>query len=367
MFPGTGNDYRKDPPKSTSRRGDNVLTAAEFITVRIDIRPSISYNLKQHNKLCRLSYPTWGNQPWNLQMSTTTKWIIGLVIVFFVIFGFFTLTILSLIFSEPEDETVSTGGEKIALVELDEPIVSSEDIVRQFKKYRENPSIKAIIFRVESPGGGVAASQEIYEEVRKTRESGKPVVVSMGAVAASGGYYVSCGASRIVANPGTITGSIGVIFQFFHVNELMRKLGIDESTFKSGNLKDAGSPFRKITPEERQYFQGLIADVYDQFVDVVAKERKLDIKYVRKYADGRVLTGRQAKQLGFVDTLGTMEDAIAIAANMAGIEGKPRVIKEYRRKTFLERVLGDAATDVTRLRDEILHQPIIQYRFTTPY
>jgi protease-4 len=300
-------------------------------------------------------------------MSTTTKWIIGLVVVFFLIFGFFSLTIFSMIFSEPEDETVSTGGEKIALVELNEPIVSSEDIVRQLKKYRENHSIKAIVFRVESPGGGVAASQEIYEEVKKTRDSGKPVIVSMGAVAASGGYYVSCGASRIVANPGTLTGSIGVIFQFLHVNELMKKLGIDESTFKSGNLKDAGSPFRKVTPAEQKYFQSLITDVYDQFVDVVAKERKLDIKYVRKFADGRVFTGRQAKQYGFVDTLGTMEDAISIAATMAGIEGKPRVIKEYRRRTFIERMFGETATDIAKIRDEFLHQPVVQYRFTTPY
>ncbi len=307
------------------------------------------------------------NQPWNLRMSTTAKWIIGLVVVLFLIFGFFTLTIFSLIFSEPEDETVSTGGEKIALVELNEPIVSSEDIVRQFKKYRENHSVKAIVFRVESPGGGVAASQEIYEEVKKTRDSGKPVIVSMGAVAASGGYYVSCGASKIVANPGTLTGSIGVIFQFLHVNELMKKLGIDESTFKSGTLKDAGSPFRKVTPEEQRYFQSLITDVYDQFVDVVAKERKLDVKYVRRYADGRVFTGRQAKEYGFVDTLGTLEDAVAIAGNLAGIEGKPRVIREYRRKTFFERMFGETATDIARLRDEILHQPAVQYRFTTPY
>ncbi len=300
-------------------------------------------------------------------MSTTTKWVIGLVAVFFLIFGFLTLTVFAWIFSEPEDETVSTGSEKIALVELNEPIISSEDIVRQLKKYRENRSIKAIVFRVESPGGGVAASQEIYEEVKKTRESGKPIVVSMGAVAASGGYYVSCGATRIVANPGTLTGSIGVIFQFLHFSELMKKLGIDESTFKSGKLKDSGSPFRKVTPEEQKYFQSLISDVYDQFVDVVAKERRLNINYVKKYADGRVFTGRQAKQYGFVDTLGTLEDAVSIAGKLAGIQGKPKVIKEYHRRTLFERLFGEAATDIARLRDEFVHQPVIQYRFTTPY
>ena len=300
-------------------------------------------------------------------MSKTTKWVVGLAVAFFIIFGFLALTVFTLIFSEPEDETVSSGSEKIALVELNEPIVSSQDIVRQLKKYRDNRSVKAIVFRVESPGGGVAASQEIYEEVKKTRDSGKPIVVSMGAVAASGGYYVSCAATKIVANPGTLTGSIGVIFQFLHFSDLMKKLGIDESTFKSGRLKDSGSPFRKVTPEDEKYFQSLVADVYDQFVEVVAKERKMSISYVKKYADGRVFTGRQAKQLGFVDTLGTLEDAISIAAKLAGIHGKPQVIKEYRRRTLFDRILGESITDVARLRDEILHQPVIQYRFTTPF
>lgn len=300
-------------------------------------------------------------------MSKTTKWVIGLSVAFFVIFGFLALTIASLIFSEPEDETVSSGGEKIALVELNEPIVSSLDIVRQLKKYRDNRSVKAIVFRVESPGGGVAASQEIYEEVKKTKESGKPIVVSMGAVAASGGYYVSCAASTIVANPGTLTGSIGVIFQFLHFSDLMKKLGIDESTFKSGNLKDSGSPFRKVTPEERKYFQGLIDDVYDQFVHVVAKERKLSVNYVKKYADGRVFTGRQAKQYGFVDTLGTLEDAIDIAAHLAGIHGKPQVIKEYRRQGLMDRILGSSMSEIAQLREQVLHQPVLQYRFTTPF
>ena len=299
-------------------------------------------------------------------MSKTTKWILGIAVAFFIFFGFFALTMLSWMFSDPEEETISPGGEKIAMIELIEPIMSSESTVQQFKKYRENRSVKAIVFRVESPGGGVAASQEIYEEVKKTRDSGKPVVVSMGSVAASGGYYVSCGASRIVANPGTLTGSIGVIFQFLQVTDLMKKIGVDQATFKSGKLKDAGSPFRKTNTDDEKYFDGLIADVYDQFVNVVSTERKLDVKYVKRFADGRVFTGRQAKEYGFIDTLGTFEDAVAIAAKLGGIEGKPRIVKEYRRKTFLERMLGEAVTDVAKLRDEFLHQPIIQYRFTAP-
>ncbi len=299
-------------------------------------------------------------------MSKTSKWVIGIIVVLVFLFGLFVLTIVSWLFSDETDETVSTGGEKIAVVELREPIIFSDEIVRQFKKYRENKSIRAIVFRVETPGGGVAASQEIYEEVKKTRDGGKPVVVSMGSVAASGGYYVSCGASRIVANPGTLTGSIGVIFQFMHFKQLMDKIGVDQTTLKTGKFKDSGSPFRKTTEEEKRYFNTVIGDVYDQFVDVVIEERGLERKDVLKYADGRVFTGRQALDYGFVDTLGTMEDAISIAAEMGGIHGKPTVVKEFKRKTLFEKLIGDAATEMTKIRQEYLEQPILQYRFSSP-
>jgi protease IV len=299
-------------------------------------------------------------------MSKTAKWILGILAVLAILFGLFVLSLVSWVFSDESDDSISTSGEKIAIVELKEPIVSSEDIVRQLKKYRENKSVRAIVLRVESPGGGVAASQEIYEEVKKTRDANRPIVVSMGSVAASGGYYVSCGANKIVANPGTLTGSIGVIFQFMHFKQLMDKIGIDQTTFKTGKFKDSGSPFRKTTEEEKIYFNMLISDVYDQFVDVVAEERGLDRKFVVKYADGRVFTGRQAYEYGFVDTLGTMEDAINIAAEMGGIKGKPNVIKEMKRKTLFERLVGEAATEVTKLKQEFIQQPILQYRFTSP-
>jgi len=299
-------------------------------------------------------------------MSKTGKWILGIFGVLFVLFGLIVVSVVSWIFSGEEDNSNSTSGSKIAVIELKEQIYGSEDIVRQFKKYRENSSVKAIVFRVESPGGGVAASQEIYEEAKKTRDSGKPVVVSMGSVAASGGYYVSCGASKIVTNPGTLTGSIGVIMEFMHFNDLMAKIGVDETTIKSGKLKDAGSPYRKTTPEEKAYFGTLIGDVCDQFIDVVAKERKLDRKYVEKYADGRVFTGRQAVKLGFADTLGTMEDAVKFAAAMGGVKGRPSVIKEQKRKSFMDKIIGDAASDLSRVKNEFLHEPILQYKFTSP-
>jgi len=296
-------------------------------------------------------------------MSNTAKWVLGITLGIIFLGGIFVLFTLSLFFLPTDDDTISTSGERVAVVELNEPILSSTEIVRQFKKYRENKSIKAIVFRVDSPGGGVSASQEIYEEVRKTREAGTPVVVSMGSVAASGGYYVSCGASRIVANPGTLTGSIGVIFQFLHFNELMGKIGVDASTFKTGKYKDIGSPFRKTTEDEKKYFDQLLADVYDQFVSVIVTERKLERSKVLPYADGRVFTGRQALEYGFVDTLGTMQDAVAIAAALGGIEGKPKVVQERKRKTLFENFLGDAGTAVTDLRNELLRQPVLQYKY----
>jgi protease-4 len=147
----------------------------------------------------------------------------------------------------------------------------------------------------------------------------------------------------------------------------MKKLGIDETTIKTGKLKDAGSPFRKVLPEERAYFDMLIGDVYEQFVDVVARERKLNLAFVKKYADGRVFTGRQAQKLGFVDTLGTMEDAVAIAAKLADISGKPTIVKEVKRTTFMERLMGEAASAFTRVREEFLAQPILQYKLSSPY
>jgi protease-4 len=281
--------------------------------------------------------------------------------------GLFFISLVSLIFGQTDDESAGTTGERVAVVELTEPIIDSQEIVRQFKKYRENRSVRSIIFRVDSPGGGVSASQEIYEEVRKTRQSGKPVVVSMGSVAASGGYYVSCGATTIVANPGTLTGSIGVIFQFLHFSELMNKIGIDASTFKTGKFKDIGSPFRKTTEDEKKFFDQLLEDVYDQFVAVIAKERKLDRKVVLGYADGRVFTGRQAREYGLVDTLGTYEDAVSIAAKLGDIKGKPKVVKERKLKSFMERLMGETVSELASLKHELLSQPVLQYKFTSPY
>ncbi len=302
-----------------------------------------------------------------MPVKPATKWILGIAAFLLVILAFTFMAVVSFLFgpSDEYEDVSGLSGSRIAIVELKEPIISSEETVRQLKKYREAVAIKAVLLRVESPGGGVAASQEIYEEVRKTREV-KPVVVSMGSVAASGGYYVACGASRIVANPGTITGSIGVIFQYLEFEEMMKKVGVRAPTYTSGPLKDMGSPFRGSTRADRESFDALIQDVYQQFVDVVAEGRGLDEKVVRKYADGRIFTGRQALVWGFVDTLGTYEDAISIAADLAGIEGRPRIVKERKRRSFWQEMVGNAAEEVSERASAILNEPLLQYRMETP-
>ncbi len=258
-----------------------------------------------------------------------------------------------------------TGGnsDKIAIVELNDVIVSSEKTVEQIKRFREDKSIKAIILRVNTPGGGVAASQEIYEEVKKTRDSGKIIVVSMGSIAASGGYYISMGASLIIANPGTLTGSIGVIAQFMSIKDLAEKLGISQTTIKSGNLKDAGSPFRQMNDSDKAYFQDVVDNSFSQFLEVVSKERKMDMETLKKYASGRVFTGLQAKEYGLIDSLGTFEDAIRITGKMAGIEGEPRVVREKKKFSFFEEVMGSKIEDVTDIKGKLFDEPILQYKF----
>jgi len=235
------------------------------------------------------------------------------------------------------------GGDRIGVVELRGFIADPRPTVQALRDLAEDDGIKAVVFRVESPGGVVAPSQEIHDQVRRTAEK-KPVVVSMGALAASGGYYVSAPATRILANPGTATGSIGVLIQFKEVHALFDKLGLRAQTLKSGPMKDAGSPFREMSEAEQAVFQGLIDDLFDQFVTAVAEGRKLEPASVRDLADGRVYSGRQALHLGLVDQLGGFWDAVGVAAELGGIEGKPDL--DYRRrrpKGLLGWILGDDA------------------------
>jgi len=241
------------------------------------------------------------------------------------------------------------GGDRIGVVELRGFIADARPTVQSLRDLTEDDGVKAVVFRVESPGGVVGPSQEIHDQVKRTAEK-KPVVVSMGALAASGGYYASAPATRILANPGTATGSIGVLIQFKEVHALFDKLGLRAQTLKSGPMKDAGSPFREMTDAERAVFQELIDDLFDQFVAAVAEGRSLDPNAVRDLADGRVYSGRQALGLGLVDQLGGFWDAVDVAAELGGITGKPEL--DYRRRSprgLLRWVLGDDADALTPL------------------
>jgi protease-4 len=246
--------------------------------------------------------------------------------------GFVVLLVAAVLASVGEQDLDLSYGRSIAIVEVRGVIDVSDGIVRSINKYRDNSSVKAIVLRVDSPGGGVAASQEICEAVKKAREK-KPVICSMAEVAASGGYYISCACDSIVANPGTLTGSIGVIMEFPVAEELMRKIGLRFEVLKAGENKDIGSPFRQMKPEERALLQGMIDDVHVQFIQAVADGRKLPFDSVKALADGRVFSGKQALAARLVDRLGTLDDAIDLAARMAGIKGRPRISKE-RRRTF---------------------------------
>lgn len=238
----------------------------------------------------------------------------------------------------------------------------SEDIVKLIKRAEEDESIKAVVLRVNSPGGSAAGSQEIYDAVMEIKKRNKTVVVSMADLAASGGYYISSPAHFIVANPATFTGSIGVIMEHQNLKELLGKIGVEVETLKSGANKDLGSPFRKINSGERKILMALLTDVHDQFIQAVAKGRRLDVGFVRKVGDGRVYTGRQAKVLKLVDALGNLEFAVQKAKELAGIPGKPSVVELSKPASPWDFLLGSASktgsllrmTELLRLSDRFL-------------
>jgi protease-4 len=283
--------------------------------------------------------------------SNLLLWIIlgGGAFIFFIL----CLLALAVYFSGEGSPGLSLSGNQVAALELEGVISDSKQFVDELKDFGNRSSIRAVVLRINSPGGGVAASQEIFEAIKKFRaESKKKVVVSMGSVAASGGYYAACGADKIYANPGTITGSIGVIAEWYNYGDLLRWAKMQSIVIKSGSLKDAGSATRPLTEEERVYFQNLIGNMYGQFVSAVSKSRKMKVEDVRKLADGRVYTGEEAKANGLIDAIGTYQDAIAEAGRIAGIPGSPKVVSPAK-KTFsiLDLLLGDAQSALSRNPD----------------
>jgi protease-4 len=290
--------------------------------------------------------------------------IIVLVIIVVAGISFLFLLLISIGLSmRGESFSMRPWGGEVALIDVKGVITSSEDVVRQIKKYQEDGRVKALVVRLDTPGGGVAPSQEIYDQLLKFKEEGKPLVVSMGSVAASGGYYVACAADSIIANPGTVIGSIGVIISFPVFRELMHKVGVSMEVIKSGDLKDVGNYARDMTPEERRMLQALIDDAHRQFMDVVADSRGIEPDSVRRLADGSVFTGRVGVKLGLVDRLGTLEDAIAVAGEMSDLGSEPHVIKErYYRRPWWE-----AAMKLVGLDPDLLAAsrswPLLEYRY----
>lgn len=242
-----------------------------------------------------------------------------------------------------EGRGISLSNDKIAVITIHGVLTSSTDTIKQFKQYEENEDVKALVLRIDSPGGTVVAAQEIYTEIQKLREN-KVVLASMGNVAASGGYYVASATEEIVANPGTLTGSIGVISEYPNIEELMKKVGLRSEVMKSGRFKDLGNPTREMTVEERQLLQDIIDNIHMQFIRDVALGRGRTVEEIEPLADGRVFTGEQAKENGLVDRLGSFEDALDRAAELAGIEGKPVIIyPEEKRKKIWEYLVQSIA------------------------
>jgi len=237
----------------------------------------------------------------------------------------------------------AVGGGKVALVKIEGLLVTPEHVVEELHDYAEDASIKAIVLRIDSPGGGVVASQEIFNAVKNAKKEGKKVVASMGSVAASGGYYVAAAADRIVANPGTLTGSIGVKMEFASVEKLLEKIGVKGMVVKAGEYKDIGSPFRDMTEQEQKLLQGVIDDVHSQFIEAVAEGRGLPATDVKAIADGRIFTGRQALALKLVDEMGDLADSIRVAGRLAGIKGKPNVVEKKKNIPFFDYLKEESA------------------------
>jgi len=270
--------------------------------------------------------------------------IYGISLVLFV--GVIFLLVLHVLSVLRGEERSFSTGDKIGIVTISGIITNSQEIVEQLDAFGKDKAIKAVVLRIDSPGGGVAPSQEIYAAVKGLRKD-KKVVASLGAIAASGGYMIACAADKIVANPGTITGSISAIMYFANAEDLLKKIGLKSSIIKSGKYKDIGSPIRKMTDDERKILQELVDDIYNQFLDVITKDRKTSTEEIKRIADGRVFSGRQAQKLKLVDFLGDGSYAVRLAGKMAGISGTPDVVYPKKKGvTFWDYILQNTTTSI---------------------
>ncbi len=258
------------------------------------------------------------------------------------------------------DRWKSPSGE-IALVRIQGMLMDSQNIVRQLSNYRHNPNVRGIVLRIDSPGGAVAPAQEIYNEIMKLKADHKTVYASMGTVAASGGYYIACAANYVLANPGTLTGSIAAVMAFSNIEELTDKIGVKPIIIKSGKYKDVGSPLRGMKPEERKLLQSVVDDVHQQFVQAVAKGRGLPVSEVNEIADGRIMTGQQALTLKLVDEMGGLEKTIELLAKKIGVEGRPKVIEEKEKTPFFDWLLQSSLP--SRLAATLMPAPLPRLQY----
>lgn len=241
--------------------------------------------------------------------------------------------------SLPAEYKNSEGN--IGIVEINGMILSSKEIIKDIKTFKDDTAIKAIILRIDSPGGGIGPSQEIYREINKIKTN-KKIIASMGSVAASGGYYIACATDGIIANPGTITGSIGVIMEYANFMEIAKKIGIAPVVIKSGEFKDMGSPMRNLEESEKKILQELVNDLHLQFVTDVANSRKMDIQTISSLADGRVYTGKKAVELKLIDRIGNLDDAVQWAGELSQIEGELKPVYPREDKLTFFKKLADS-------------------------
>ncbi len=253
---------------------------------------------------------------------------------------------------------------KVGIIPIEGIIGDSGELIEQINEFADDRGIRAVVLRIDSPGGGVVPSQEIYQAVRELKKK-KKVVASMGSVAASGGYLIAVAANRVVANPGSITGSISTVMHYANVEELLKKVGVRSSVVKSGKFKDIGSPVREMTVEEKQLIQGIVDDIYDQFTQTISENRKVPLGAILNLADGRIFSGRQALTVKLVDELGGLQDAVFLAGRLAGMEGKPAIVYATKKKTNLWRYLMESTASALsgKIHDSIAESGGAQFLF----
>lgn len=294
--------------------------------------------------LCREPGVSFFETGGSMKIKSIVLWTILLLL----LGGIFVSLVAPDVFEMPEPN-------RIGVVEVKGTITGSTETLKAIKEFRKDRNVRCLLVRIESPGGGVGPSQEIYREIMKTKTH-KPVVISMGSVAASGGYYIAAAGTHVLANPGTVTGSIGVVSYFPDLRELFEKIGYSTNIIKSGKFKDIGNPGRELTPEERQLLQATIDETYGQFVRDIAVARNMDEAKIREFADGRIIMGESALRLGLIDELGNFEDAVVKAAQLGRIVGEPELIYAKKKRTsLLDFIIGGDMSE--RLNSLIVETP----------